>query len=114
MKTFAELALRDHDRAAIGEAARLLRSRFSAARVMLYGSKANGTDDVESDIDLLVLTSRDLGWKERGAMTDALFDIGMAHGVVISPLVVSAAEWERGRFSVLPIHDVIAGSGVPV
>ena len=114
MKTLAQLALREHDRAAVGEAARLLRTRFSAERVMLFGSKANGTDDEESDIDLLVLTSRELGWKERGAMTDALFEIGMAHGVVISPLVVSAAEWEGGRFSVLPIHDVIKSSGVPV
>ena len=114
MKTLEQLALSERDRAALGEAVQLLRSRFSAKRVMLYGSKANGTDDAESDIDLLVLTSRELDWKERGAMTDALFDIGMAHGVVISPLVVSAAEWEQGRFLVLPIYDVIAGSGVPV
>ena len=111
MKTLDKLALSEHDRAAIGEAAQLLRSRFSAERVILYGSKANGTDDDESDIDLLVLTSR-TGW-QRGAMTDALFDID-GSGVVISPLVVSAAEWEGGRFSVLPIHDVIKSSGVPV
>ncbi len=106
--------LKLNDRAAIAEAVAMLRSRFAAESVTLYGSKANGTDDAESDIDLLVLTSRVLGWRERADLSDAMFDIGLAHGVVISPLVVPAIEWERGRFSVLPIHGVIAESGVPL
>jgi len=95
MKTLAQLALTEQDSAAISAAVRLLRSRFPVERVMLYGSKARGTDDKESDIDLLVLTSRELGWKERDAITDALFDIELAYGVVISSLVLPAAEWER-------------------
>ena len=114
MKTLAQLALTERDRAAIAAAVRLLRSRFPVERVMLYGSKARGTDDKESDIDLLVLTSRELGWKERDAITDALFDIELAHGVVISSLVLPTAEWERGRFAVLPIHEEIEDSGVLV
>ena len=108
------IPLKAHDRAAIAAAVAVLRSRFSAVSVTLYGSKASGTDDAESDIDLLVLTSRALGWRERAELIDALFDIGVAHGVVISPLVVPAIEWEQGRFSVLPIHDVIAKAGIPL
>ena len=114
MRTLAQISLAERDRAAIAEAVHLLRSRFPVERVVLYGSKARGTDDKESDIDLLVLTSRELGWKERGSITDALFDIELAHGVVISSLVLPAAEWERGRFAVLPIHEEIEGSGVLV
>jgi len=114
MKTLAQFARTELDRAAIAAAVRLLRSRFLVERVMLYGSKVRGTDDKESDIDLLVLTSRELGWKERDAITDALFDNELAHGVVISSLVVPAAEWERGRFAVLPIHEEIEDSGVLV
>ena len=114
MKTLAQLSLDERDRAAIAEAVGLLRSRFPVERVMLYGSKARGTDDEESDIDLLVLTSRKLEWRERDAITDALFDIELAHGVVISSLVLPAAEWERGRFTILPIHEEIEDSGVLV
>ena len=108
------IALKARDRAAITEAVAVLRSRFSAESVTLYGSKAGGTDDAESDIDLLVLTSRALAWRERAELIDALFDIGLAHGVVISPLVVPSIEWAQGRCSVLPIHDVIASTGVPL
>ena len=112
MNGIDQLTLKAQDRSAIAEAVAVLRSRFAAESVTLYGSKASGTDDAESDIDLLVLTSRVHCWQERTALTDALFEIGLAHDVVISPLVVPAAEWKEGRISVLPIHDVIARSGV--
>jgi predicted nucleotidyltransferase len=114
MKTLAQLELSRDDRAAIDDAVRLLRSRFPVERVILFGSKARGADDSESDIDLLVLTSRKLGWQERNAMTDALFDIELAYSVVISLLVIPAAEWQGGRLVVLPIHDEIEVSGVVV
>lgn len=112
MKSLNDIDLKKPDRAAIEEAVRVLRDRIPIERIVLFGSKALGTDDAESDIDLLVLTSRELEWKERGAITEALFEVEMAHGVVISPLIVPAAEWERGRFAVLPIHDLIESTAV--
>jgi predicted nucleotidyltransferase len=81
---------------------------------MLYGSKARGTDDAESDIDLLVLTTRKLHWRERDAITDTLFEVELAHGVVLSTLVLPAREWELGRVAVLPIREEIDSSGVLV
>ena len=114
MRCLHDIELKQPDREAIEEAVRLLKARFPVERIVLYGSKARGTDDAESDIDLLVLTTRELEWKERAAITDALFDIEMAHGVVISPLLVPAAEWQHGRFAVLPIHEAIEDSAVLV
>ena len=52
MNGIDRLMLGTQDRAAIAEAVAVLRSRFAAESVTLYGSKANGTDDAESDIDL--------------------------------------------------------------
>jgi predicted nucleotidyltransferase len=112
MKTLDHIGLKDKDRQAIEAAARLLYAKFPVERVVLFGSKAAGTDDAESDIDLLVLTSRALSWDERSALTDALFDIELAEGVVISTLVVPSREWSEGVYSVLPIHDEVARWGV--
>ena len=55
---------------------------FRKVNVRNYGSKPNGTDDAESDIDPLVLTSRVLAWRERTELTDALFEISLAHGLL--------------------------------
>lgn len=114
MKAIAQISLSQRDRAAIADAVGRLRTRFPVERVVLFGSKAHGSDDAESDIDLLVLTSRKLDWRERDLITDALFDVEIAHGVVLSTLVVSLDEWERGHVAILPIHDVIEMTGVLV
>ncbi len=112
MKTIANISLEEKDRQAISEAARMLRSRFPVERIILYGSKATGTDTPESDVDLLLLTSRPLLWQERDGITEALFDIELEYGVVVSTLVVPSAEWRAGRYTVLPIHDEIERYGV--
>jgi predicted nucleotidyltransferase len=93
-------------------AARLLTARFPVVRVLLFGSKASGRDHPESDIDLLVLTSRRLSWRERDAITDALFDVEMEFEVVLSTLVLSEEEWEHGPYKILPIHDEVERHGV--
>jgi len=89
----------------------LLRKRFPVLEVILFGSKARGDDDSESDIDLLVLTSRELSRSERHAITDALFPLQLRHDVVLSVLILSVEEWESGVASVLPIHDEILEQG---
>ena|SRR3990172_12507456 len=112
MKTLAYITLRDNDRKAIEAAVKVLGQKFPVVQIVLYGSKARGTDDPESDIDLLVLTSRELTWQERDAVTDALFDVELDYNVVISTIVVSDREWSAGRYAVLPIHDEIERDGV--
>jgi predicted nucleotidyltransferase len=112
MRTLANIPLEEKDRQAIEAAARLLRDRFPVERVILFGSKARAAGDEESDIDLLVLTSRKLHWREEEAITNALFDVEMAHDVVISPLIVPAEEWFEGVYRVLAIHGEVDRDGV--
>ncbi len=112
MKRVSDINLKGRDRKAIDVAVHLLRKDFPVTRVVLYGSKAKGTDHEESDIDLLVLTSRDLCWQERDTITDTLSDVELAHDVVISTLVVPVHEWSAGRYAVLPIHDEVDRIGI--
>ena len=111
MRSLTEVALASKDREAIESAALVLRRRFPVERVILFGSKARGTDDEESDIDLLVLTSRSLSLQERDAVIDVLFDVELEHDVVISTLVLSMQDWLEGTYQVLPVHDEIERYG---
>jgi predicted nucleotidyltransferase len=95
----------------VERAARLLKERFPADAVILFGSKARGDDDPETDIDLLVLTSRPVDFAEKRRMTDALFDIEPELAVVISKLVVPREEWEHGLYQVLPIREHVEREG---
>ena len=112
MNTIDDLSLDNREKHAVIEASKMLRERFPVKKVVLFGSKARGDDDEESDIDLLVLTSQPVSWDERKAINNALYEIQLRHDVVISTLITTVTEWNEGTFSVLPVHEEILDQGV--
>jgi predicted nucleotidyltransferase len=114
MKTLAETRLEARERDALGEAVCILKRGFPVVRVVLFGSKARGEGHPESDLDLLVLTSRALGWRERGRLVDSLFEVELAYDVVLSPLIVAHSEWEEGPLSGVPLRAEVDRDGIPV
>ena len=112
MRALDQVRLKENDRRAVERAAAILRERFPVDRVVLFGSKARGDDDAESDIDLLILTSRPVSHAERSRMTEALFGLQLELEVVISKFVVPRAQWEHGLYQVMPIRREIERDGV--
>ena len=112
MNSVHNISLQFKDLKAIETASLILKRGFPVVEIRLFGSKAKGRDDKESDIDLLVLTSKEISWRERNAMTDALYETQLKWDVVISLLVVSAEQWKSGLISALPIHDTIEEEGI--
>ena len=99
---------------AIEAVIRMLKSEFSVSKVILFGSKARGDHDEHSDIDLLVVASKLLHWKEEKAIVGALFDIGMEYDVIFSPLFTFSDEWEKGIFMEFPVYQEISRDGAVV
>lgn len=112
MRTVEDLKLKKNEEAAIKEATRILKKRFPVKEVILFGSKARGDSDRESDIDLLLLTTNPLDWKERHEIVDALFEVEMKNDVVISIIVNTLHDWNDGICTALPIHEHIGREGV--
>ena len=77
-------------------------------------SKARGDRDEHSDIDLLVVASGLLHWKEENAIVGALFDIDMEYDVIFSPLFTYSDEWENGIFTEFPVYKEISQDGAVV
>ena len=114
MKSFESVSLMKNENDAIKAAIKMLKNEFSVVKVILFGSKARGDYDEHSDIDLLVVTSRLLHWKEEKAIVGALFDIGMKYDVIFSPLFTFVAEWENGIFKEFPVYQEISRDGAVV
>ena len=112
MRTVEDLKLKRNEESAIEEATRILKKRFLVKEVILFGSKARGDSDRESDIDLLLLTTNPLDWKERHEIVDALFEVEMKNDVVISIIVNTLHDWNDGICTALPIHEDINREGV--
>jgi predicted nucleotidyltransferase len=111
MRVLEKERLGKQEALAIEEASRNLRSRFSIEEIILFGSKARGDAETFSDIDLLLVTTKPLHWKDEKAIVEILFDIGMTHDVIFSPLFVSKEEWRGGVFAQFPIYAEILRDG---
>ena len=107
MRTLESTPLEVREKMAIEEAVAILKERFELEAAILFGSKARGDDDRYSDVDLLLITRRSLHWREEKAVVELLFDLGMKHGVIFSPLFVSSEEWNGGRFTDFPVYKEI-------
>ncbi len=114
MKSFESVSLMKNESDAIKAAIRMLKSEFSIVKVILFGSKARGDHNEHSDIDLAVVASKLLHWKEEKAIVGALFDIGMEYNVIFSPFFTSIDEWENGIFTEFPVYREISRDGAVV
>jgi predicted nucleotidyltransferase len=83
-------------------------------RIMLFGSKARGDDDPESDVDLLVLTARPVPMEERWAVNRRILPVECQRGVMISLLLIPEEEWEHGMMQAHPIRTEVRRDGVEV
>lgn len=72
------------------EVASKVRRLCPDAQLRLYGSRARGEARPDSDWDFLVLVP-DLALK--GVIRDALYDLELKHGEVLSPLILDQAQW---------------------
>jgi len=114
VKRFEDLSLSDNERMALSRVKERLRRQFGVKRLALFGSLARGEADEESDVDLLVLTSRPLNRAERHLITDLVCDVNLEYGTNLSTLVIDEESWERGLVSLLPIRQAIEQDGVPL
>ena len=114
MKVKNGKSLEQREEIAIEAVARILRSQFPVEEIILFGSKARGDHDVFSDIDLLLVTTKPLHWREEKAIVETLFDIGMTHDVIFTPLFVSKEEWQGGLFAQFPIYTEILRDGAVI
>jgi predicted nucleotidyltransferase len=93
----------------------LLRERFGARllRVTVFGSRARGDHEPESDVDVAVVV-RDLTEAERDAVIEIALDAWRRSGSQLAPLVWSEEQWLDRVSSKRRIAVDIEREGVPL
>jgi uncharacterized protein len=79
--------------------------------VKLFGSKATGKDQPDSDIDVLVAVEKGSVAVEDQVL-DVAFDTNLKHEVYISPRVVDRATLADPVWSITPFLKAIAKEGI--
>lgn len=102
------------DRAILEQLKLLVSERLPLHQMILFGSRARGDSESDSDFDVLVVLAGPADRSARETVSDCAWETGLEHGIVIAPVVVSRDEWEDGpeRYSLLA--EAIRAEGVPV
>jgi predicted nucleotidyltransferase len=107
-----DIVLTSNQYQALTELRRKLFDEFDIEAMVLYGSVVRGEADEESDLDLLILTSKPLTRPMRHKITDVVFELNLRYDTNFSSLVIDQHCWEEGYISVLPIRDEILKEGI--
>lgn len=114
MKTLQELNLKENEKKALRELKARILEKFPEAEIILYGSKARGEVDEESDIDVLVLLNAEVSDRLREKVFSMGFKIELNYDVIFGMLVESKKFWNSPLGEAMPIHWNIGKKGVPI
>lgn len=107
--------LAPNDQTAVEEYVRLIRSRYPdrILAIVLFGSKARGDSDEESDIDLLILVDAE-DVEFRNELWHIASDVSLEHNVVLSPRVFGQERWAETRRIRMPLYRAVKTEGIPL
>ena len=111
----SSIDLKSKDSKALKEFVERLRTVLgkSLIEVKLFGSKATGKDQPESDIDVLVaVETTDVELED--AVLDIAFSTNLKHDVYISPRVIDRATLADPVWSATPFLKAVAEQGIPL
>jgi len=80
---------------------------------VVFGSRARGTATEDSDLDIFIEVPA-LSSQLRRSISEAAWEIGLEHNVVISTLVATPFDIQYGLFGANPILNAIKKEGVAV
>ena len=91
----------------------LVKEKLSVHRIELFGSRARGDADQDSDMDVLVIVN-DVSPELEDYISECAWEAGFKHGIVIVPVVFSRNEWENGPEQYSLLAEAIRAEGVPL
>ena len=103
--------MREPDSMILREFVGRVRRVFPEARVWAFGSRARGDASAESDFDVCVVIP-DSGGDAKAQIQRFAWEVGFGHGLVITALCYTEAEFTQGPRSAGPLVRTILAEGV--
>lgn len=80
-------------------------------QMTLFGSKARGDSNADSDIDILLIVDEE-DWHFRHAISNIAADVSLAYDVLIEPRVIGQAQWDEMRRHRFALYENVQAEGV--
>jgi len=83
-----------------------------SAEVILYGSRARGDAEPESDYDLLILIDGEVTLEKEDLICRHLYPLELETGKILTAFVYSRQQWNTPLYRAMPFHKNIEREGV--
>ncbi|MBL7063020.1 MAG: nucleotidyltransferase domain-containing protein [Anaerolineae bacterium] len=80
-------------------------------QMRLFGSKARGDSNADSDIDILLVVDEE-DWRFRHAISNVAADVSLAYDVLVEPRVIGQARWDEMRRHRFALYENVQAEGV--
>jgi len=84
------------------------------AQVILYGSRARGDAQLDSDWNFLVLLDREKAREIDRDIHEALYTLELDAGEVLSAIIRTKGQWDTPLVRATPFHRFVTPEGIPV
>jgi|CryGeyStandDraft_6_1057127.scaffolds.fasta_scaffold425338_2 predicted nucleotidyltransferase len=91
----------------------LLEKEFGAIDVRLFGSRARGEGDQESDLDVFIVLP-EITWEIEKRLYGLAFDLSLEHKVLLAPVLYSRTDIENPAIKASPLYKTVQSEGVKV
>ena len=102
----------DHNRAFLDRIREAIHDVEPSARVILYGSRARGDSQPDSDWDILVLLDGPVEPHRTVAIRHRIFQLELETDIVVSAMVLSHEAWDSPLSRAMPFHANVVRDGV--
>jgi uncharacterized protein len=102
----------DHSRAFLYRIREAIHDVEPSARVILYGSRARGDAQPDSDWDILILLDGPVEPHRTAAIRHRIFHVELEADIIVSAIVLSNEAWDSPLSRAMPFHANVVREGV--
>jgi len=105
---------RSTERDLLAECKALIQEVVPEASLILYGSRARGDAQDDSDYDLLVLVDREVDMQLERAIVNRLVPLEGRTGKALTVLIYNRSQWDSALYRAMPFHKNVTREGVAI